>query len=278
MRFTRNSPDDAGYWFQHSSLPLVSDSREHLDGKSWGYWSSSTGHDISTWMRPDQPGAGYATAWFDIEIPYDTEGHIAYALARVKLESEFINTQMAWWWSSTYSPLRLRAGSDQPCLSITMQGGVDGKFRKMDLPFTDTGFTERDWKQGDTDDAGKSIKEVIVGSLNFNAIGWPENVEGKTNLSGGASAYGAFVMVDKSDGHSESETSKVHINLVENVDGEVSLGFSFSTNGGILNDRDKAAFDAAIGPEQGRFDGEVSQGESDRADVDEAWTNSPIGP
>ena len=278
VRFTRNEVGDVGDVFATSWLPFTSVSRTKIDPWTWGYWSAGTARNIATWYAPDTAGAGYATAWFKVSIPYSTEGKIAYELARVKLDSEFLGTEIAWRNTTHYSPLRIRAGSDQPCLSITMQGSLEGKFRSMTLPYTDQDFTERDWKAGDKDASGHAITKVIVGSLNFSAIGWPENVEGKTHVSGGASAYGAFVMVDKSDGQAQSGFARVHINLVENDQGTVSLGQSFSTNAGILNEREKAAFDAATATHAASWNAERQRGEDAANRANEAYANAPFPP
>jgi hypothetical protein len=227
-------------------------------------------------MQPDQPGSGYATAYFKITIPYDTEGRIAYSLARTQLESEFIDSQIAWWQTSKYSPLRVRAGSNQPALSITVGGGLDGKFKDYPVPFVDTGFTERDWQSSDTDRSGKKVRRVIVGSLNFMAAAWPENVEGSTNISAGVAAGNAFLMVDHDSGQGAQGTSKIHVNLIENVEGEVSLGVTFSTNGGILSDADAQAFDARTKKERERFASEVERGCKAMEAAMEASANAPM--
>lgn len=275
VRFTRNTADDVGHVFSHSWLPFTGVSRTELDGFTWGYFTPSVAKNISTWYQRDQPGAGYATAWFKVAIPYSTEGKIAYELARVKLDAEFIGTQIAWRNSTSYSPLRVRAGSDQPCLSITMTGSLDGKLRAMPLPYTDQDFTERDWKAGDKDGSGRPITKVIVGSLNFGAIAWPENVEGKTNLAGGVAAGNAFLMVDRSDGQAQSGSAKVHVNLVENDQGKVSLGGIFSTSGGILSEREIAQFDAAVARHRAHWDKERKRGEDAS---NEAWANAGNAP
>ncbi|MCA9584238.1 MAG: hypothetical protein KC657_02665 [Myxococcales bacterium] len=276
VRFTRNSVDDVGYVFKHSWLPFTGVAREQLDGFTWGYWTPGIAKNISTWYQPDVAGAGYATAWFKVMIPYSTEGKIAYELTRVKLDSEFLRTDIAWRNSTTYSPLRVRAGSDQPCVSITMSGGLDGKFRSMPLPFTDQDFTERDWKEGDTDASGRPIKRVIVGSLHFGAVAWPENVEGKTNLAGGVAAGNAFLMVDKSDGQAQSGSAKIHVNLVENDRGQVSVGATFSTNGGVLSEREVRQFDAAVKKHRARWDAERKRGEDASNEAWAAQGNAPI--
>ena len=260
IRFTRNDVADVGSAFSVSWLPFTDVHKTTIDGFTWGYFTPDTAKGISKWYAPDLPGAGYVTAWFKVEVPYSTEGNLAYELARVKLESEFIKTDFAWRNTTTYSPLRVRAGSDQPCLSVTMQGSLDGKFRAMSLPYTDQDFTERDWKVDDVDATGKTIKKIVVGTFAFTAAGWPENVEGKTNISGGVAAGSAFLMVDKSDGQGSSSSARVFVNLVENVDGKVSLGASFSTNAGILNERDTKKFDDAAAAYKAKYDAEVQRG------------------
>lgn len=268
VRFTRNSVEDVGWVFGESWLPFTSPAAEKLDAFSWGYTAGTSARNMSTWYQPDQPGAGYATAWFKVEVPYDTEGKHAYALARVNMAQDFMKTEIAWRATTTFSPLRVRSGSDQPCRSITMAGALEGKFRAMGLPFTDTDFTERDWKAGEKDASGKPIVKVAVGTLNFQAVGWPENVEGKTNISGGVAAGNAFVMVDKQGGQAQSGFAKIHVNLVENDAGEISVGATFSTNGGVLNAREKAAFDAAAIKFREEWDRETRRGTDA---INEAW-------
>ena len=275
VRFTQNDVSDVGYAFSSSWLPLTSVKREALDGYTWGYSSASSAEKIAGWAKPDMPGAGYLTAWFSVSVPYDTDGHLAYGLTRVKLESQFLNTEMTSSATRKYSPLRVRAGSDQPCLSVTMQGALDGKFKAVPVPFTDEGFTERDWKVGDTDADGVPIKTVIVGSLQFSAYCWPENVEGKTGVSGGVGVPGvpAFVMVDKSSGEGGAGSATVYVNLIENEKGKVSLGDAFSTNAGVLGERDRAKFDDAVGAFGQKFTADMNRGEQDAANAP-----MPIGP
>jgi len=232
-----------------------------MDGYLWGFTRPGTAEKLVSWYQPDQPGAGYATAYFHVEIPYDTTGKIAYGLTRVKLEQQFLGTRMAWTVLDQYSPLRVRSGSDQPCLSVTMGGALDGKLKAVPLPFTDEGFTERDWNVGDTDASGVPITQVIVGTFRFAAYCWPENVEGKTSAAGGlAVPPGAFVMLDKTSGQGESDASTIYVNLVENKRGEVSVGAAFSTNGGILGDRDRKKFDDAVTAFGSKFAADVESG------------------
>src|SRR5215472_12296782 len=113
VRFTQNDASDVGYTFSSSWVPFTGVSREKADGFSWGLGWPGTAEQMIPWYQPDQPGAGYATAIFRLQIPYDTTGAIAYGLTRVKLESEFINTQIASTVTSRYSPMRVRSGSDQ---------------------------------------------------------------------------------------------------------------------------------------------------------------------
>jgi hypothetical protein len=265
VRFTRNDVSDVGYTFSSSWVPFTSVKRDKLDGWSWGYSSPSKAETISKWLAPDVPGAGYATAYFRLEIPYDTTGKLAYGLARVKLEREFISTEMASTMTRKYSPLRIRAGSDQPCLSITMSGRLDGKMKPVPIPFTDEGFTERDWKVGDKDGSGRPIEKVIVATLGFSAYCWPENVEGSTHGSGGAAVPGApvFAMVDKTDGQGGGDSAVIHVNLVENDRGKVSVGEAFSSNGGILSERNRRKFDEAVVAFKKQFDADMKRGIDD---------------
>lgn len=255
VRFTRNDLADVGHTFSSSWVPFTDVRRDGLDGVAWELGSPTEAQKISSWLVPDQPGAGYATATFLIEIPFDQSGARAYGLARVKLERE-IQSVEASTLARTYSPLRIRRGGDQPCLSITMTGGLEGKMKAVPVPFTDEGFTERDWKVGDLDGAGHPIQRVIVATLNFAAYCWPENVEGKTHVSGGAAVPGApvFAMVDKNPGQGGSDRAVIHANLVENDQGGVSVGEVFSTNGGILGERERQKFDAAVVAVKQRFD------------------------
>jgi hypothetical protein len=261
VRFTRNEVSDVGFAFSTSWLPFTGVSRDRIDGTLWGLSSPSTAEALESWFAPDHPGAGYGTAIFRIEIPYDASGQNAYPLARVKLESEFLKTYMGSINTWSYSPLRIRSGSDQPCLSITMAGALDGKLKAVPLPYTDEGFTEHDWKIGDVDAAGVPIKRVIVGTLRFAPYGWPENVEGKTSGSAGVGIPpGAFVMIDKSPGQGSSDSAAVFINLIENARGVVSLGDTFSTNAGILDARTKRDFDDAVNAFAPQFVKDVHEG------------------
>jgi hypothetical protein len=247
IRFTHNDLADVGYAFSSSWVPFTDVRREKVDGHAWGPGKSA--QKIQSWLAPDMPGAGYATAKFRVEIPYAADGQLAYGLARVKLESEFLNAEVASSVTRKYSPLRVfRGDSAQPCLSVTMTGGLEGKLKAVPVPFTDENFTERDWKVGDVDVNRRPIQKVIVATLNFGAFCYAENVEGKTHVSGGAAVPGvpAFAMIDKSAGQGSSERAVVHVNLVENDRGEVSVGESFSTNGGILGERDRRKFDEAV--------------------------------
>jgi len=265
VRFTQNDVSDVGYSFSSSWVPFTDVRRDKLDGYTWGFAFPGSVEKIASWARPDMPGAGYATAWYRVEIPYDSAGHLAYGLTRVKLEKEFLSTEVAAAGGRKFSPLRVRAGSDQPCLSVTLAGALDGKLKAVPLPFTDEGFTERDWKIGDKDGDGVPIRQVVVGTLQFSAWCWPENIEGKTGVSGGVGVPGvpAFVMVDKSSGQGGSERGTVFVNLVENVKGKVSVGDVFSTNGGILGERDRKAFDDAVSAFGRRFADDASQGTRD---------------
>jgi hypothetical protein len=264
VRFTQNDVSDVGYSFSSSWVPLVGVARDHMDGYSWGISYPSTAEDLIPWYVPDRPGAGYATAYFDVEVPYDTTGQLAYGLARVKLDSEFLQTQMATTIAHRYSPLRVRSGSDQPCLSITMSGQLDGKLKAVPLPYTDQGFTERDWNIGDTDGSGVPISKVILGTLRFAPYCWPTNVEGSTQASGGIAAPpGAFIMVGKDSGQGQSDSAVVFVNLLENTQGKVSVGDVFSTDAAMLGDRDRAAFDQAVTAFATQFASDVQNGVND---------------
>ena len=279
VRFTRNSPEDAGHWFTQSWLPFtgVGSVTAKSQGFDWGYWGSHAGsRNIVNRHAKDDVGAGYATGWFELKVPYDTDGKLAYSLTRVKLEREFLKSEICWWHSTSYSPLRVRSGSDQPAISITMQGSLDGKFRELALPFRDEGFTERDWKTGDKDASGKEIKKVIVGTLSFVAAAWPTNVEGETNISGGVAAGNAFLMVDRSEGQGNTGMGKIHVNLVENVDGQVSVGAWFSSNGGILTDAEAGRYDAAAATVKTELGAEVERGIEAWNRAQEAQANAPI--
>jgi len=247
VRFTRNDVADVGAVFSSSWVPFTGVRRDVLDGYDWGMSAPASARKIMDWLAPDQPGAGYGTGFFRVEIPYETEGKLAYGLARVRLETEFMNTEMASSAVRVYSPLRLHRGGDQPCLSITMNGALEGKLKAVPIPFTDENFTERDWNVGDKDASGRPIEKVILATLNFAAFCWPENVEGSTHVSGGAAVPGVpvFAMVDKNAGQGGSDRAVIHVNLVENDRGQVSVGETFSTNGGILGERDRRKFDEA---------------------------------
>src|SRR4051794_20646415 len=111
VRFTRNEVADVGLGFSSSWVPLTGVKHEKLDGYSWGLSYGSKADQISAVLKPDAIGAGYATAWFQVEIPYDTKGKLAYGLIRVKLESELTNTLLATTATRKYSSLRVRAGA-----------------------------------------------------------------------------------------------------------------------------------------------------------------------
>lgn len=271
VRFTQNDPGDVGMSFSSSWVPFTSVAQDKVDGYDWGYTDGSDADRMVTWFKPDQPGAGYATAYFRLEIPYDTTGAVAYGLTRVKLESEYMSTQYASTLVRRYSPLRVRSGSAQPCLSITMSGALDGKFKAVPVPFTDQGFTERDWNLGDTDGQGIPIKKVIVGTLRFAAYCWPEDVQGSTQGSGGIAAPpGAFIMVSKNDGQGQNEAASVFVNLLENEQGGVSIGDLFSTDATLLGDADRQAYDSAVNAFAPQFAADVQQGEQDALAAAEA--------
>lgn len=257
VRFTRNDVPDVGYFFSSSWVPFTNVRKDAVDGYAWAAYSTKKTERIATWIAPDKPGAGYATAWFLIEIPYDTTGEIAYSLARVKLESEFIATEIVSTPIRKYSTLRVRRGSDQPCLSITAGGGLDGKLKAIPLPYADEGFTERDWRLGDKDEAGVPIEKVIVGTLRFSATCWPENVEGSTHVSAGVAAgagpASGFAMIDRGSGQASTDWPIVYFNLVENERGQVTVGELFSTSGTVLRPRETAAFNAAAKKFHDRF-------------------------
>jgi hypothetical protein len=275
VRFTQNTPDDVGFAFTSSWIPFTNVKKEKLDGYLFGFTSPSDVEKIEAFTKPDMPGAGYATAWFDVEVPYDTDGKLAVGLSRVKLESQFLKTEMLSGIARKYSPMRVRSGSDQPCLSVTMAGGLDGKFKSVPLPFTDDGFTEHAWKVGDVDAEGVPIKNVLVGTLQFTGYCWPENVEGKTGVSAGVATPGlpAFLMVDKGSGTGDGGHATLYVNLVENEKGKVSIGDVFSTNGGILNARDLKAFDDATAAFAKQFAADARRGTEDKLK-----TPPPIGP
>ena len=249
VRFTRNDVPDVGFFFSSSWVPFTDVKREEASGYDWAAYSIRKTEEIAAEIAPDKPGAGYATAWFLIEIPYDTTGELAYPLARVKLEAEFVDTEIASTPLRRYSPLRVRRGSDQPCLSATAGGGLDGKLKAIALPYFDEGFTEHEWKLGDKDASGVPIEKVIIGTIRFSAICWPENVEGETHLApgvaGGVGAVNGFLMIDQGAGQPNSDWATVYLNLVENERGEVSVGDTFSTSGTILRPRDVTAYNDA---------------------------------
>jgi hypothetical protein len=274
VRFTQNDPTDVGFAFSSSWVPFTGVKKEKLDGYAWGLSSAGDAEKIAAFIGPDKPGAGYATAWFRVEIPYDTSGNLAVGLARVKLESQFINSEMLSTLTRKYSPMRVRSGSDQPCLSVTMNGALDGKMKSVPLPFTDEGFTERDWKVGDVDADGVPIKNVLVGTFQFMGYCWPENVEGKTGVSGGVGVPGvpAFVMVDKGSGEGDSAHATISVNLIENEKGKVSVGDVFSTNGGVLGERARKAFDDAATAFATQFAADAKRAAGDLANA------PPVGP
>lgn len=262
VRFTRNEVSDVGHAFSDSWVPFTDVKREALGGFSWGFSSPGEAEKIVRELAPDRLAAGYGTAIFRVEIPYGRNSGPAYGLARVKLEREFINTELASTLTRHYSALRVRSGSDQPCMSITLAGGLEGKLRAVPVPFSDENFTERDWNVGDVDGSGRPIAKVVVGSFNFGAFCHPENVEGSTHVSGGAAVPGApvFAMIDKSTGQGGGNSAAVHVNLVENDQGKVSVGATFSTNAGILNERDRVRFDNAVTAFQRQFKADVDRG------------------
>jgi hypothetical protein len=249
VRFTRNDLADVGFFFSSSWVPFTNVKKQAVDGYAWAAYSSKKATLIAEQIGPDQSGAGYATAWFLIEIPYAKDGELAYPLARVKLESEFIHTEIVTTALRKYSALRARRGSDQPCLSITVGGALDGKLKAISLPFEDEGFTEREWKLGDVDASGVLIEKVIVGTLRLQPVCWPENVEGDTHVAAGVAAgagpASGFLMVDNSSGQAAGDFTTLYINLVQNEKGEVSLGELFSTSATILRPGEVAAFDQA---------------------------------
>jgi hypothetical protein len=263
VRFTRNDVADVGWFFSSSWVPFTDVKRQEANGYSWAAYSPRKTEEIAAQIAPDMPGAGYATTWFLIEVPYDTSGELAYPLARVKLETEFIDTEIATTPLRRYSPMRVRRGSDQPCLSATAGGGLEGKLKAIALPYFDEGFTEREWKLGDKDASDAPIEKVIIGTLRFSAICWPENVEGQTHVApgvaGGVGAVNGFLMVDQGSGQPNSEFVTVYLNLVENDRGEVSVGDTFSTSGTILRPRDVTAYNDAAEAFHDKFVGDANR-------------------
>lgn len=262
VRFTRNEVADVGFAFSSSWVPFTDVARDRMDGYSWGLRSPREAEAIAAQIGPDKPGSGYVTATFRLDIPYDRDGQLAYGLTRVRLERDFVRTEIATTVTRAYSSLRIYRGSDQPCLSVTMSGGLEGKLKAIPLPFTDENFTERDWQLGEKDAKGRPIQRVILATLNFAAFCWPENVEGKTHLSAGAGIPGLpmFAMVDKGSGQGDGSKAVVHVNLVENDQGLVSVGETFSTNGGILGERELAAFNRSVAAFRERFVADMKRG------------------
>jgi hypothetical protein len=67
-------------------------------------------------------------------------------------------------------------------------------------------------------------------------------------------------MVDKGSGQGGSDQSIVHVNLLENDKAVVSVGEIFSTNGGILGERERKKFDDAVVAFKKKYDADVKRG------------------
>lgn len=245
IRFTKNRLDDVGYFFGNSQLPLTGNVRERPDPMDWANQIAAA-RQLATYYQPDRIGSGYVTADFRFEIPRDVAGGLAYGLAKLRLETEYIDANVADYQFFRHSPLRMRTGTDQPCLAVVMTGALEGKLSVHDVPWYDEGFTEREWTAADRDAKGRPVRRVIVGSIRFAPISFAEKVDGATRASGGVGAAGGSLMInlDRSSGEASATHALVHVNLLENDRGELSVGTTFSTTGAILTDAQKAQFDA----------------------------------
>ncbi|GAC1352414.1 MAG: hypothetical protein NVSMB1_15030 [Polyangiales bacterium] len=74
---------------------------------------------------------------------------------------------------------------------------------------------------------------------------------------------GGFLMIDKQSGQAGSDSGFVSINLLENVKGEVTVGDTFSTNGNILSEHRRLAFDKAVKAFGAKFAADVDRGIQD---------------
>ncbi len=244
LHFTKNRLEDVGYFFANSTVPFTPNLRGQFNPADWAAPGNSA-RELAKLYEPGQIGSGYLTAKINIRIPRGTDSKPAYTLAKVGLEEEYIDTKVADFNFYRHSPLRMRTGSDQPCLSVVMTGGIEGKMSVHSIPWFDENFTEHDWTSGSVDPNGRPVKRVIVGTFWLSPIGFAEQADGATRASGGVGVAGGSVMMnlDRTSGEASSTRATVHVNLLENDRGEVSVGETFSTSGAILSPTEKQQYD-----------------------------------